>query len=168
MKKILVLAAATLVLTANAAFADVKIGVLDLNKVLASDSQVTTMQDQLKKQFEPRNQDIINAQKSLQNDIEKYNKDSGKMKGDDVKKAQDKIINSQKKLQEMQGSFQHDLTEAQNKSMQTILKRVEKIVNKFATDQKYDLIVTKVSTVYNDSKLEVTDQIVDALKKDKI
>lgn len=167
MKKVLLLIAAGLLLTANAAFADVKFGVLDLNKVLSNDPQVTLLQDQLKKQFEPRNQEIVTAQKTLQNDIDKYNKESNKLKGNDVKKNQDKIIGEQKKLQELQASFQHDLTDAQNKSMQTILKRVETVVNKIAADQKYDLVVTKVSTVYNDPKLEITDKVVTELKKEK-
>jgi len=168
MKKVSLLIAAGLLLAANAAFADAKIGVLDLNKVLSNDPQVTLLQDQLKKQFEPRNQEIVTAQKTLQNDIDKYNKDSGKIKGNDVKKNQDNIIAKQKKLQDLQASFQHDLTDAQNKSMQTILKRVETVVNKIATDQKYDLVVTKVSTVYNDPKLEITDKVVTELKKEKI
>ncbi|OGT07824.1 MAG: hypothetical protein A2X78_02120 [Gammaproteobacteria bacterium GWE2_37_16] len=168
MKKVSLLIAAGLLLAANAAFADTKIGVLDLNKVLSNDPQVTLLQDQLKKQFEPRNQEIVTAQKNLQNDIDKYNKDSGKIKGNDVKKNQDNIIAEQKKLRDMQASFQHDLTDAQNKSMQTILKRVETVVNKIAADQKYDLVVTKVSTVYNDPKLEITDKVVTELKKEKI
>jgi len=165
MKKIFLFGAAVLFLCATSAFADVKIGVIDLNKVLASDPKVASMQGQLKKQFDPRNQEIVSMQKNMQTSIEKYNQDSSKLKADDLKKEQQKIIGDQKKLQDLQTSFQKDLMTAQNKSMQTILKRVEGIVNKIAADQKFDLILTKASTVYNNAKFEITDQVISSLKK---
>jgi outer membrane protein len=165
MKKVFILASALALTLASAAFADTKIAVLDLNKVLASSPQVTDMQAQLKKQFDPRGQELVKMQKGIQSEIDQYNKNSPKMKSDELKKSQDKIIAEQKKLQEQQNTFQSDLVKAQNQSMQTILKKVEDIVNKIAADQKFDLVVTKVSTAYNDPKLEITDQVIAEIKK---
>ncbi|MFA6409172.1 MAG: OmpH family outer membrane protein [Gammaproteobacteria bacterium] len=169
MKKIfsIVAAGAILLGVSGVSMADTKIGVIDLNKIISADKQVSSLQNQLKKQFEPRNKAVVDAQKNLQSDIEKYNKDSATLKGDELKKEQQKILDEQKKLQDLQTSFQHDLMDAQNKSMQTILKRVETAVNKIAVDQKYDLVVTKVSTVYNNPSYEITDKVIDALKDTK-
>lgn len=169
MKKIFPIVAASAILlgVSGISLADTKIGVIDLNKIISVDPQVSSLQNQLKKQFEPRNKAVVDAQKTLQTDIEKYNKDSSTLKGDDLKKEQQKILDEQKKFQDLQNSFQHDLMDAQNKSMQTILKRVETAVNSIAADQKYDMVVTKVSTVYNSPSLEITDKVIDVLKKTK-
>jgi outer membrane protein len=168
MKKLVLLSTVVaLGISATAAFAEMKIAVLDLNKVISSDPQVTTLQNDLKKKFDPRSQEIVAAQKKMQADIDAYNKDNsgGKLKGADLKQAQQKIIDEQKKVQDLQNAFQKDLVAEQNKSMQVVLKKVEDAVTKIAQDQKFDLVITKVSTAYSDPKLEITDQVVAAIKK---
>lgn len=165
MRKSLLLTTAAALIFSAGAFADMKIGVLDLNKVMMSSPQVSSLQAQLKKQFDPRGQEITKMEKSIQGDIDKYNKDSPHMKSDELKKAQDKIIAEQKSLQDLQGNFQRDLMAAQNQSMQTILQKVETVTKTVAENNKLDLIMLKVSVAYSDPKLDVTDQVIAEMKK---
>jgi outer membrane protein len=165
MKKLFCLVLTTVLIGfSSLGFADMKIGVLDLNKVLMNSPQVKSMQVNLKKQFDPRGQELLNLQKALQGDLDKYNKISSTLKGDGLKQEQQKILDEQKKLQDSRNVFQRDLITAQNQAMQTILKQVETVVNRIAANQKFDLIVTKISLAYNDPKLEITDQVIAALK----
>jgi outer membrane protein len=147
----------------------IKIGVIDLNKVVTSDPQVSVIQMQIKKKFDPRNQDITKLQKELAADIDKYKKlddsNKDKSKNIEVEKAQQLILDKQKKLQAMRDDFQRDLMTAQNKYTEEVLKKIERIVNDIASKQKYDLIIAKISTAYNKPELEITDQVIDALKK---
>lgn len=165
MKKLLLAVAAGALLVSGSVFADVKIAVVDLGKVLADSPQVSTAKSELKKKFDPREKAIVDAQKKLQADVKKYEKENVTMKEADIKKAQQKLMDQQKKLQDMQTSFQKDLMEAQNKSMQTILKQVEEVLNKLAAAEKYDLILTKMSAAYSNPKFDVTDQVLSQMKK---
>jgi outer membrane protein len=166
MKKLLITVAAMLSLgLASSAFADMKIGVLDINKVLLASPQVAAAKEKLKKQFGPREQEIVDARKKLQSDIEDYNKNGSTMKADVQKDTQSKIMDEQKKLQEMEGKFQTDVNSAQTTEMQSVLKKVESIVNRIAADKKFDLILTKVSTAFNKPEFEVTDAVIKEIKK---
>ena len=60
--------------------ANTKIGVLDINKVLATIPQIKNMQANLKKKFDPRGKQVINLQNSFRNDITNYRKTNGKGK----------------------------------------------------------------------------------------
>lgn len=165
MKKIVVtIFSLALFLVANAAFADLKIGVIDLNKILASSSKVSDAKAQLKKQFEPKAKEINDAQKKLKSDIDNYSKNSPTMKSDDSKALQQKIMDEQKKLQEMEGNFQNDVTTAQNKAMDDIMKHVEDVVNKVAAKEKYDFVLTKMSAAYSDPKFDITDEVIKEMK----
>lgn len=165
MKKIAVIVASlALFLVANSAFAELKVGVIDLNKVLAGSPQVADAKAQLKKQFDARGQEISNLQTTLKADVEDFNKNGPTMKADASKAAQQKIMEKQKKLQELETSFQADVSKAQNTAMEGIIKHVEELINKVATDGKYDLVITKMSAAYYNPKLDVTDAVVKLLK----
>lgn len=166
MKKMVVFTVAALfALLANVSFADTKIGIVDLNKVLINAPQVAKAKKQLQEQFTPRQKAIADAQKKLQEDVKQYEKNNVTMKEVALKEAQKNIMEAQKKWQEMQTSFQKDVMEAQNKSMETILKQVEEIVSDIAKKQQFDLILTKMSTAYSNPKFDITDQVLAALKK---
>ena len=166
MKKLFVgVASVALLLFGSLAFADMKIGDLDVSKVVASAPQLDTAKEKLKKQFEPREKAITAAQKQLRSDVEDFKKNSPTMKEEDSKAAQQKMLDEQKKLQDMQVSFQNDLGTAQTDAMHDILKNIETVVNKIAIDQKFDLILSKTSIAYNNASLDVTDEVIKAIKK---
>lgn len=164
-KILLVVTTMVVVMFSTAAMAETKIGVIDLNKILLESPQLTTAKADLKKKFDGREKELLDAQKKFQGDIEGFNKNSTTMKEDAKKEAQDKIIGQQKKLQDLQTKFQNDLTTAQNDIMRDILKKVESIVNKTAEDKKLDLVITKISTAYNKKELEITDDVIKQMKK---
>ncbi|EKE01179.1 MAG: Outer membrane protein [uncultured bacterium] len=147
------------------AFAETKIAVLDLNKVMMDSPQLEKAKTSLKNKFEAREKEIVAAQKVFQSDIDALNKNGPTMKPDDQKKAQQKIMDQQKKLQDMQTKFQNDLNTAQGDAMKTIVKKIEGIVNKIATDKKFDLIIAKAGTAYNKPELEITNDVIKEMKK---
>ena len=146
-------------------FADMKIGVLDLNKVMMDSPQVEAAKAKLKSKFDAREKEMVASQKAFQADIEKFNKESPTMKADAQKAAQQKIIEQQKKLQDAQSKFQNDLNTAQNEELKGIVKKIEGIVNKMAADKKFDLIVAKAGTAYNKPELEITSDVIAQMKK---
>lgn len=166
MKKIaLTIASVALFLVANSALAEMKIAVVDLSKALADAPQVAEAKAQLKKQFDPRQDEIVAAQKKLRTELDDYNKNSPTMKADAAKAAQQKIVDDQKKLQDLETNFQNDVSNVQNQKMQVILKHVEELVNNLAAKGKYDLVLTKMSAAYSNPKLDITDDLIKELKK---
>jgi len=166
MKKILLLVLSIgLFLSFSVAQADnLKVGVLDVQKVMQNCSQVSAMQAKLKKQFAPQEKKITVAQKQLKADFDKYNKNQAVMKDADKKAMQKKILAEQSSLRDLQVKFQQQLIAAQRQGMQSVLKDIEDAVNDVAKDQKLDLVLTKASVAYNNPDLDVTDKVIKKLK----
>jgi outer membrane protein len=167
MKKISLFVGAAAMLIGVSAFADVKIAVIDLQKILATSPQVADARDKMKAKYEPRKKEITAAQKTLQGDFEKLSKNKAVMKDDERKTLEAKIDDEQKKLRAMASDFEQKFNEDEEKTMQAVTKQIQTVVDKFAADQKYDLILAKGATAYNADSLDVTDKIVDSLKKQK-
>jgi len=166
MKKFLIsMSAVALFAFGMQAFADLKIGVLDLNKVMMESPQLEVAKKALKDKFDAREKEILAAQKAFQTDVEAFTKNSPTMKESDQKAAKQKFTTQQKDLQEKQTKFQKDLTDAQNDAMKDIVKKIETIVNSIAASKKFDLIIAKAGTAYNKPELEVTDEAIKQMKK---
>lgn len=167
MKKIALFVGAVAMLVGASAFADTKIGVIDLQKILATSPQVAAARDQMKAKYEPSKKEITAAQKTLQSDFEKLSKNKAVMKDDERKNLEAKIDDEQKKLRTMASDFEQKFNEDEEKTMQAVTKQIQSVVDKFAQDQKFDLILAKGATAYNKDDLDVTDQVIAALKKQK-
>jgi outer membrane protein len=164
-KLLLVVSAISLFVFGTVAFAEMKIAVLDLNKVMMDSPQLETAKTKLKSRFDKREKGILKAQKAFQSDIEKFNKESPTMKDDAQKAAQQKIIDQQKNLQDMQTKFQNDLNAAQGVVMKDIVTKIEGLVKKIAEDKKFDLILAKAGTAYSKPGLEITAEVIKRMKK---
>lgn len=65
--------------TANA-FADAaKIGVVDLQKIMQTSSQMKAIQQKLEKDFKPRRDKLVAMEESLKKDMEKFKRESAVM-----------------------------------------------------------------------------------------
>jgi outer membrane protein len=166
MKKILLLISSTILLfSVSIVFAaDLKVGVLDVEKVLQSIPQVKKMQTQLKERFTPQQKQITKLQDQLKVDFDKFNREHDVMKDKDKKAMQNSILAQQEKLHNLQINFQQQLMEAQKKAMQSILNDIERAVDGIAADQKLNIVLTKANVAYNDSNMDITDQVIKVLK----
>lgn len=162
------LTAGMLCLTAGVANADttsLKIGVIDVQQIMQKSPQVAAMNQSLSKQFKPRQEKIIAAQKSLQDEVDKLNKNGATMSAADKSKLQDQITNDRNTVQNMVIGFQHDLQAAQSQDMQSFMSSLVTAVNSVAKSGGYDLILQRNGVPYVGSNLDVTSQVLDALKK---
>lgn len=167
MKKILLFISALAMIASIsiASAANLKVGVLDVQKVMQQIPQVTAMQKKLKKQFSPQTKKITTTQNQLRADLTKFNKNRLVMKDSDKKALKKKIIKGQDDLRNLQINFQQQLMAAQRKAMQSILNDVEGAVNSIAKSENLDLVLTKASIAYNDDNMDITNQVVKKLKK---
>lgn len=166
MKKIVLFFSALLMFGfSSLSLADIKISILDVNKVLTSLPQLKVIQTELKKKFDPRGQEVVNLQNAFRGDLDKYRQNSTNLQGEALKKEQQKIIDENRKLQETRVSLQRDLVAEQNQAVMPILQQIEGVVGKIAKDQKIDLVITKASTAYSNPQFDITDQVITEMKK---
>ena len=167
MKKIVLslVSVATLLLSSMALADDPKIGIVDIHAVLQSSPQIAAADAQLKQQFQGREQDIKKAQDQLKTDQDNLQKNSTVMKATDSDALQKKIDTETQQLTQMQVSFQQDVMTAQNKVMSQFVNQVKTIMNDVAKQDNLSLILDQSTVVYSDSQMDITKQVIAALKK---
>lgn len=149
--------------TSNAS--NLKIAVVDMQQVLQKSTQIKTINDQLTKQFKPRQDKIIAEQKALQDEANKLNKDGSVMSADSRGKLQDKIIKERADLQGVAVAFQRDVSAAQNQAMQTFMTKFNSVVATVAKNNNFDLVLQRAGVPYVKDNLDITKQIIDELNK---
>lgn len=148
------------------AFAEVKIGVFNLNLVLQNDPNVKVAQEKLKNDFSPAGKKLIEARDTLAKDIDSL-RNMPLVQKNERKDLTDKIVKEDKDFRDQQVKFQNDLIQAQNTALQTVLERIKNIVNKIAKRQGLNLVLTESNVAYSDTAMDITEQVSKELKDAK-
>lgn len=165
MKKLLLSTAAALVtLTSVQAFADIKMGIVDMNQVLQKSPLMATLNGQLIKKFQPRQDEINAATKELQDEVNQLNLNGPTMTADARTKMQNKIIADKANVQILTATLQRDLAIAKDHDTQVFTSKLTEVVNKIAQDGKYDLIQQSAGFAFINSKLDITQQVIQEVK----
>ena len=143
---------------------NIKIAVLDVNKVLSEAPQVPAMQDKISNQFSPREEKIASLEENIKNNLKKINTDN-KLNTKERKKLHKKIVEDQKKHSKLEKSLHTDLSLVQKDSLETINKQIEEVVSDFAKDKKITLVMSKVSTLYANPEFDISDKILLLMKE---
>ncbi|WED43442.1 OmpH family outer membrane protein [Legionella cardiaca] len=142
------------------AFADwAKIGVVDLQKIMQTSSQMKAIQQKLEKDFKPRRDKLVAMEESLKKDMEKFKRESAVMSQTQKKEMEKKIITAQQTFEREGQQYQQELSTAHNEAMEELYSKIRKAINKVAETEKYDLILQKDATPFSVSKLDVTESV---------
>ena len=145
---------------------DVKIGVVDVNKIFASYTKVTENQAEfnafraerqadVQKKADAADKEIKVLQDKLDKPIKKEASD--KIKADIEKKKQDILTLQQEVYQELQ-TKNRDLVEAR-------VKEIESAVANLAKEKGYILVINKEAVLYFPETTDLSDQVIAVLNK---
>lgn len=150
---------------AHAQAATMKIGVIDLQQIMAQSTQLKQAREQLEAQFKPKQQKIMTQQEKLKAKMEKLQRDDAVMSVSQKKSLQDEIIQDQQQLNKQGQNYQQSLNQAQDKAMQAFFSQVQTAVDEYAGQEHYDLILQKDGVPFVAAKLDITDKIIAKLKR---
>ncbi len=153
------------VLGSLAEAAEMKIGVVDLHKILKQSPEVAVINDQLKSEFKPRGDKIAAAEKDLNDKASKLERDGAVMNTQEREKLAVQVQSERRKLYRMQQDFHDDLSYAEQQATQKLLAKVEKAINKVAKQNQYDLVLQKNGVPYSSASVDITAAVINALKQ---
>lgn len=146
---------------AMGAFADdAKIGVVDLQKIMQTSSQMKGIQAKLEKEFKPRRDKLVAMEEGLKKDMEKFKRDSSVLSQTQKKDMERKIVATQQAFEREGQQYQQELSTAHNEAMEELYGKIRKAISKVAELDKFDLILQKDAAPFSVSKLDVTDRVI--------
>jgi outer membrane protein len=140
-----------------------KIGVVDLQKIMQTSSQMKAIQEKLEKEFKPRRDKLVAVEASLKSDMEKFKRDSAVLSATQKKDLEKKIVAAQQQFERDGQQYQQELSTAHNEAMEGLYTKVRSAISKIAKDEKYDLIVQKDAAPFSEQTLDVTDKVIKAI-----
>lgn len=166
MKKVLALVSSVLLigasqaaLAADAVPPQSAIAVVNVQQVFQQSPKIAELNKKLQSQFKPRQDKLVAQQKTLQDELDRFKKDSGGMKPKDRDALQKKIIDDQAALAKDASTFQQDLSKEQSKIMKTVLAQLNEIISSIAKQNNYSLVLDSQAVIFSVDGSDITKQV---------
>jgi outer membrane protein len=135
----------------------VKMAVVSLEQILQNSKYAESLNADIRKQFQPRQNDVNEAQRKLQDEVDKYTFNSFSMTPDDRLKLQQTITADKTSLDQMVAAFQKDYAQTQ------FLKKLGEVINKIGASEHYDIIERAANILYINGSVDITKQVTDSM-----
>ncbi|TAK79229.1 MAG: OmpH family outer membrane protein [Gammaproteobacteria bacterium] len=145
--------------TSTATMPQIKVAVVNVQQVLQQSPRVAELSKKLESEFKDRQTKIGDEQKSLQDELDKFKKDSITMSQKDKDAAQKKIAADRADLVKKVVAYQQDLQKEQNKIMQGILGDMNSIVSKIAKTESYSLVLDSQAVIFAGDGTDITKDV---------
>lgn len=161
MNRIMLCLASALLLAALPVRAEVKIGVVNTERIFRDSVPAAAAERKLKKEFEKRDQDLQKIAKQLQTMQEAMEKNSVTMAESERRYKEREFQDLNREFQRKRREFQEDLNQRRNEELAQVLDRANKVIKSIAEAEKYDIIFQEA--VYANPRIDITDKVIKAL-----
>ena len=148
--------------TLNAA--ELKIGYVQVEKILQDAPQTTESSKKLEKEFAPRSQELEKMQKQIRDLETALDKDSLTMSETDRKNKERDVSNIKVEFQRKQRELREDVTLRKNEELAALQDRINKAVTAVSETEGFDLVVYS-GVAYASKKIDITDKVLKSLGK---
>ena len=152
--------ALALFLLSGVAAAQTKVGVVDVQRAVASTEDGLRAQATLKKLFDSRQQELNKKQTDLQRQREDIDKQAKVLPKDALQK---RIDDWQKQMMDLQAIFleyNKELEKKQKELTDPVFGKILEIVKRIATSENIDLVLDKATVAYVRTDLDLTDKAI--------
>jgi outer membrane protein len=141
---------------------NLKIGVINVGRLLEQSPQAEVVTKKLQDEFAPRQREITAARQKLQTQQETFQRDQQVMGEAERTNLERQIRDGQRELQRMENVYLEDLNLRRNEEVGNLQREVLQKVQEYARAQKYDLVVA--DAIFVSTAVDITDEVLAVLK----
>ena len=142
----------------------IKIGYIDVEKVINNLSQYQQENNALIQQFEPKKQQLLDLFKHIELLKKNLNNVETTVSNETYQKELEKIRELEISFQTDTELWQQQLNQKKRESLQKIETMINLVIEKFATSEKYDLILYQNAAFVSD-QVNITNQIISKIEE---
>ena len=146
---------------------DIKIGVVNTEKILRESMSAIQAQKKIDQEFLPRDEDIKKMATQAKVLQDKLEKDGQKLDETERRNLERNLANLSREYQRAQRQMREDLNVRQNEEYSFILERTNNAIHKIAETENYDLILQLQDSVYRSQRIDITDKVMKALDSEQ-
>ncbi len=147
-----------LLFVANISYAELKIGFVNVARVLEKAPQAEQAKKRLEKEFSPRDKHLVSQGKEIKKLEEKLSRDASVMGESERRKLEKDIIGKKRDAKRSQQEFKEDFNMRRNEELSKLQRRIMEAIKALAKDEKFDLLLTD-GVIYASQQIDVTAQV---------
>jgi outer membrane protein len=141
---------------------NLKIGVVNVNKLLDEAPQTQAVTEKLKTEFASRQNELVKMSNDLQSKNDRFQKDKAVMGEEERLNLERQIRDGQRDLQRAQNEYAEDLNVRRTEESNKLLADIAQRVRAYASAQKYDLVLS--DAVYVSGTIDITADVLKMLQ----
>ncbi|MGR9073403.1 MAG: OmpH family outer membrane protein [Gammaproteobacteria bacterium] len=143
---------------ACASYAELKIGFVNVARVLEKAPQAEKAKKQLEKEFSPRDKLLVSQQKEIAGMEEKLQRDAGVMSESEQRKLERDILSKKREAKRAQVEFSEDFNLRRNEELGKLQRRIYDAIKELAKEEQFDLLLTD-GVIYANESIDVTAKV---------
>lgn len=144
---------------------DLKIGVVNSDRILRDSQPARAAMQKLEGEFSKRDKEMQEMGSRLKQGAERFEKDGPVMSETDRVRRQRELAELDREFQRKQREFREDFNQRRNEELQRLLESTNRIIRQIAEQEKYDLIVQEA--VYFNPRIDLTERVLKAMNATK-
>ena len=145
------------------ASAEIKVGVVNFQKLMEEAPQVKSAMQALQNEFGPRQRELVSMQNDLKAKDERLSKEAAVMAEADRVKAEKSLRDQQREFSRKGGEFQDDLSTRKNEELGKVQRYLLQEIQAYSSAQGFDLVLGE-GVFYAKPPLDITAQVLEVLK----
>ncbi len=144
---------------------NLKVGFVNIRKLMVQAPQLEQIQKNLEKEFESQNQAIIDLRRQIAKLSAEYDRYDKK---NDIIKLQKQIGEKQRELAKKQQQLQDDYNVRRNEALGKLQTLIVSMVAKVSREKKMDIVLNNTGVIYVSSRIDITPDVFKYLAEQKI
>lgn len=153
---------ALLSVCSGSAFAEVKIGYVDVAKLSESAPQIRSAQLKMDAEFGGREKEIITLQQEIKAMEEAFERDNAVMSDSERSKKEKAILGKRRESKRAQEEFRDDINIRRNEILRKVNAEIGKAIEEYAKKNNFDLILSQ-GVMYSSDKVDITESVLKKL-----
>ncbi len=149
-------------LSAGPALAQVKVGFVNISKVLDKAPQAESARERIEKEFAPRDRQLLEQQKEIRAMEDKLVKNGAVMSATERQRQESEIRSLKREIRRLQDEFREDLNLRRSQELSKLQRKVTEVIQELAKAESYDLVVTD-GVIYAGERVDITDKVIGQL-----
>ncbi|MDI1309381.1 MAG: OmpH family outer membrane protein [Methylotenera sp.] len=162
LKKLLIASLMTIALSVEAA--ELKVGYVQVDKILQEAPQTAESGKKLEREFSPRSQELDRMAKQIKDLESALDKDGLTITEADRRSKERDVQNIKTEFQRKQRELREDINLRKNEELGSLQDRINKAVQSVAKAENYDLVMYS-GVAYAADKIDITDKVLKMLGK---
>ena len=157
------LAAAASFLPSTACGEELKVGFVNVPRVMDAAPQAEAARNRIDEEFAPRDRDLLLLQRELNEAEDRLVKNSAIMSSGERTKLEEEIRGLRRELRRSQEEFREDLNLRRSQELSRLQRKVTEVIQSLARAEAYDVILTD-GVVFAGERVDITGKVIDRLK----